>query len=351
MRSETLKILLVDDEPAHAEALRRILKKADPRIEVRVAGTLAKFRLLATADPPDIAIMDLNLPDGRALEELISPPEDGPFPILLMTGYGDEQIAVSAMKAGAIDYIVKSEEAFAAIPHTIERALREWRLLQDRKSAGEIIQASLREKEVLLREIHHRVKNNMQVISSLFNLQAGHTLNVECREILKEGQNRLRAMSLVHEKLYQSRDLSKIDLPGYIQSLTAHLFHVDLVDPDQVRLETDFEDVVLDINSAIPCGLILNELISNALKHAFPEKRKGILKIRLKRRTDGSVELRVADDGIGFPEGLDFRQAESFGLQIVNLLVGQLNAAFELERGSGTAFTVTFWDMKCPPRT
>jgi PAS domain S-box-containing protein len=225
-----------------------------------------------------------------------------------------------------------------------------YRDITERTRTEEALRTSLREKEILLREIHHRVKNNMQVISSLFSLQAGHTTNEECRGILKEGQTRIRSMSLVHEKLYQSSDLSKIDFAGYIQSLAVHLLHVYLVNPAQVRMETDFEDVSLDINSAVPCGLILNELISNALKHAFPGGRTGEIKIGLRRGPGGAVELRVADDGVGFPKGLDFRKAESFGLQIVNLLVGQLEAAIDLDRTKGTAFTMTFRELKYAPR-
>jgi PAS domain S-box-containing protein len=222
--------------------------------------------------------------------------------------------------------------------------------ITERKRAEEALRSSLREKEVLLREVHHRVKNNMQIVSSLFNLQAGYTTSEECRGILKEGQTRIRSMGLVHEKLYKSRDLSKIDLAGYIQSLAAHLFHVYLVNPEQVRMETEFEDVSVDINSAVPCGLILNELISNALKHAFPEGRTGVIKIGLRRGPGGAVELRVADDGVGLPEGLNFRKAESFGLQIVNLLVDQLEAAIDLDRTKGTAITMTFRELKYAPR-
>ncbi len=220
----------------------------------------------------------------------------------------------------------------------------------DRRKAEESIQASLREKEVMLREIHHRVKNNMQVISSLFNLQAGKTRNTECRKILKEGQTRLRAMSLVHEKLYQSHDLSKIDLAVYVRSLADHLFNVYLTDPNQVRLEMNFEEVPLDINSAVPCGLILNELISNSLKHAFPESRKGMIRIGVRPGPDDTIIIRVADNGIGFPKNLDFRQSESLGLQIANLLVAQLEGTIELNRENGTIFTVTFRKLKYAPR-
>ncbi|MCX6560756.1 MAG: PAS domain S-box protein [Candidatus Aminicenantes bacterium] len=214
------------------------------------------------------------------------------------------------------------------------------------KQAEESIRASLREKEVLLREVHHRVKNNMQVISSLFNLQAGHTLNEDGRAILKEAQARIRAISLVHEKLYQSADLSRIDLGGYLNSLAIHLVHFYRPQPGLVRLETDLEEATLGITSAIPCGLLLNELISNALKHAFAQNRAGVIRIGLKHGPGDLIVIRVADDGIGFPEDLDFRKSDSLGLQIVNLLAGQLNATIELDRTNGTAFTLTFREVE-----
>jgi PAS domain S-box-containing protein len=222
--------------------------------------------------------------------------------------------------------------------------------ITERKRAEEAIRVSLQEKEVLLREIHHRVKNNLQVISSLFNLQAGHTLNEGCRAILKAAQTRIRSISLIHERLYQSGQLSRIDFGGYLNSLAVHLIHVYCPQPGRIRLETDFEDMTLDIASAIPCGLLLNELISNALKHAFPENRGGIVRIGLKHEPDGLIEIRVADNGIGFPENLDFRNARSFGLQIVSLLGGQLDATIELDRTSGTAFTAIFRELKYPSR-
>ncbi|MBN1940085.1 MAG: PAS domain-containing protein [Candidatus Aminicenantes bacterium] len=214
--------------------------------------------------------------------------------------------------------------------------------ITDRTLMEKNLRASLREKDVLLQEIHHRVKNNMQVISSLFSIQSRHTQNAECREILREGQARIRSMSLVHERLYQSSDLSRIDLPEYIQSLIVHLFQVHLVDAEQVRLETDLEPISLEINTAVPFGLIINELISNAIKHAFPDGRKGLIKIRLRRGAGGEVILRVADDGVGFQGGLDFRKAESFGLKIVNLLVSQVRGVIDLDRSGGTAFIITF---------
>ncbi len=220
-----------------------------------------------------------------------------------------------------------------------------------RKMMEDAVRASLREKEILLREIHHRVKNNMQVISSLLNLQADHVADADARRMLKEGQLRIRSMALIHEKLYQARDLSKVEFASYIQSLTAHLFKFFKVDPGQVRLESDLEDVRLDINTAVPCGLLFNELISNVLKHAFPGGRKGTVRIRLWREKDGGLKLRVADDGVGIPQALDYRRAESFGLQIVDLLIGQIEGKVELDRTNGTDFTVSFRELGYKPRT
>jgi PAS domain S-box-containing protein len=217
--------------------------------------------------------------------------------------------------------------------------------------AEEALRASLKEKEVLLREIHHRVKNNMQIISSLFNLQARHIKEESAKRILREGQTRIRSMALIHEKLYQSRDLSKINFGNYIQSLSVHLAQIYMVDADRIRLETDLEDVFLDINSAVPCGLLANELISNSFKHAFPEGRKGVVRVGLRKRNDGTVELQIADNGVGLPEGLDFRHTESLGLQIVSLLIDQLEGTVTVDRKKGTAFTLAFHELKYKPRS
>jgi len=590
-KENSIRILLGESDPANVESIRRAFRESETRAEFDVAGSLPEFRDLGAARSPDIALLDENLPGGNALEILRPAPEDGAFPIVILAEAGDERTALSALKAGAMDYIRPSPAVFAGLPFTVNRVLREWRLRLERKRsldaladseaslqailqstadgivaisrdnrilyynerfvemwqippgtitaggpAGVIrcvldqvvdpdglmikvtalgatleddfetihlkdgrvfdrvsrplldgrnhrgrvwsfsdvgeqirteaalreseeifrqfminspiyvffkddqnrairlsknfetmlgrpieellgkkmdeffpverigtmseddlqilktgkkveideeigdrhyttikfpihieggrdlagfmiditdrklmetnLRASLREKDVLLQEIHHRVKNNMQVISSLFSIQARQVENQECRQILKEGQTRIRSMSLVHEKLYQSRDLSKIDLPEYIKSLAAHLFQAHLVDPDQVKMEMDFEDIALDVNTAVPFGLILNELISNALKHGFPKGRKGTLKIRLRRGAGGEVMLRVADDGVGYQGVLDFRNAESFGLKIINLLVKQLDGVIDLDRKGGTAFIVTFREPK-----
>jgi PAS domain S-box-containing protein len=464
-----IRIMIVEDKAAHAEAIRRAFEAAGADAEeIQVAGTLREYRESAAARAPDIAVMDLNLPDGRAVEVLTSPPESGPFPILIMTGCGTEQAAVEALKSGALDYIVKSPEAFADMPRTVARALREWTMLQERKRAeealrraeenfrrslddsplgvrivtvegetvyanraileiygydsieelrttplkrrytpqsyadqqirmekrnrgeydppeyevsiirknGEVrhlqvfrkeilwngekqfqviyrditerkkaeekIAASLREKEVLLREIHHRVKNNMQIISSLLRLQSRSIEDEKMREIFNESQSRIRSMSLIHEKLYESKDFSRIDFSDYIGKMVTHLFVVYRMNPGDVHFKVEAKDIHLDITRAIPCGLIINELVSNALKYAFPAGKKGDLLIRMNKDESGKYHLLVKDTGIGLPPNFDIRTTETLGFQIVNDLVKQLDGTIELKRDEGTEFRIVF---------
>jgi PAS domain S-box-containing protein len=214
-----------------------------------------------------------------------------------------------------------------------------------RKRAEAQIMASLQEKEVLLKEVHHRVKNNMQVISSLLNLQSRQIKDPDVLEMFKESQRRIRSMALIHERLYQSSDLSRIEFSQYLRNLATHLFHSYQADSSRIHLKIDAEEVFLNINTAIPCGLIVNELISNALKHGFPEGRSGQLDIDLRRVAGDGYVLRVKDDGVGFPEGLDFRKTETLGMQIISTLVEQIDGRVELSRKKGTAFRLEFNEL------
>ena len=209
-----------------------------------------------------------------------------------------------------------------------------------RKHATEQLRKSLREKEMLLQEIHHRVKNNMQIISSLLNLQASQTKDNDFLKMVKVSQNRIRSMALVHEKLYGSKDFSKINFSDYAESLVVHLFQFHQVDPNRVQLKTDLEDVFLDIQTAIPSGLILNELVTNSLKHAFPEGKNGEIIVELHPSADHAFQIIVRDNGVGIPKDLDIGHTASMGLQIVTMLVGQLEGSLEVQRESGTTVKV-----------
>jgi len=218
--------------------------------------------------------------------------------------------------------------------------------MTERKQMEEALRLSLKEKEVLLKEIHHRVKNNMQIISSILNLQARSVKDPAALECLRGCQSRIRSMALVHEKLYRSSDFSRIDFGEYVRSLVTALFQSCRTDSNRVRLDCKAEDVFLDINTAIPCGLVANELIVNALKHAFPEGRSGVIKTRLRPLGKDEYRFVISDNGVGFPKDLDFRNTESLGMQLVTLLVGQLDGTIHLKRKGGTTFDIVFKERK-----
>lgn len=214
------------------------------------------------------------------------------------------------------------------------------RNIDDRKHAEEQIRTSLEEKEVLLKEIHHRVKNNMQIISSLLNLQSRSVKDENSLEILKESQNRVKSMAMIHESLYRTHNLARINFEKYIQNLVSGLFSSYGINPGTIKTKLDLDDVLLDIDTAIPCGLILNELVTNSLKHAFPKGREGEMNVVLSQEDKNNMKIIVSDNGIGFPENIDFRNTESLGLQLVNTLVGQLKGEIKLEKDNGTKFSI-----------
>lgn len=215
--------------------------------------------------------------------------------------------------------------------------------IAERKRTRDQIEQSLKEKEVLLKEIHHRVKNNLQIIHSLFNLQSNHIEDRRAIDMLRESQNRVYSMALVHEHLYQSKDLASIDFARYVKTLSEDLLHSYESDTGRFSLETKVADnVIFGIDTAIPCGLIISELVSNALKHGFPNGRTGHLKVRLGVDVEGLAILIVKDDGVGFPQNLDFRNTTSLGLQLVNILIAQLGGSIEMNNESGTTFRMTF---------
>ena len=218
--------------------------------------------------------------------------------------------------------------------------------ITERKQAEETLKASLREKEVLLKEIHHRVKNNMQVMSSLVDLQADRTQDEAVRAVLQDVMHRVRSMALVHEKLYQSTDMARVEFAEYAQSLLGYLWRAYGTTASGVRLTLDLEPVPLSVNVAVPCGLILNELATNALKYAFRARTASRLAAKWPCRfvatTKAGYACAVRDNGVGLPPGLDWRKAKSLGLHLVQILAQQLHATVEVCGGEGTEFIIAF---------
>jgi PAS domain S-box-containing protein len=209
------------------------------------------------------------------------------------------------------------------------------------RASEEHLKAALHEKEVLLKEIHHRVKNNLQVVASLLALQADRLKDPVDVALFEDTQHRVNSMALVHESLYSHGDLAHLDFASYIERLATHLVQASAAEGARLRVRTELEGLALDVDAAIPCGLILNELLTNALKYAFPDGRAGDITIGLQSGA-GQVTLLVRDTGVGFPGDLDFRRTESLGLQLVGMLTEQLGGTLTLTRAPGTTFTLTF---------
>lgn len=210
-----------------------------------------------------------------------------------------------------------------------------------RKQAEETVRASLTQKETLLKEIHHRIKNNLHTVNALLGLQAFNLTPEKVTQALKESQNRIKSIALVHEKLYRSMDVGRLNFAEYLRSLSEDLLRGFGMRDGRVELEVDAEDIYLDIDTAMPCGLVLNELITNSLRHGFPGNRSGTIRVSLKQ-VDDNVMLSVEDDGVGLPEGFDVSQSASLGLKLVNSLAGQLEGSLEFEPCSGACVRLYF---------
>ena len=210
-----------------------------------------------------------------------------------------------------------------------------------RKHMEKALKQSLKDKDLLIGEIHHRVKNNLMIITSLLSLQSSYIEDQQSRTLFEESENRARSMAIIHEKLYQSGEAKRIDFEEYIQSLGSELYHTYAINP-YLNLQMDLEkDLILDVDTAIPLGLIFNELFTNSLKHAFPAGRKGTIKVSFHKFGE-KYQLIVEDDGVGLPEDLNLEESDSFGLRLVNALTQQINAKMDLNNSHGTKYTITF---------
>ncbi|MBE8996851.1 PAS domain-containing protein [Nostoc sp. LEGE 12447] len=218
--------------------------------------------------------------------------------------------------------------------------------ITEHKQAEEKIIASLKEKEVLLKEIHHRVKNNLGIVSSLLQMQCRRTQDPVVTALLRDSQNRIASIALVHEKLYRSEDLADIDFAQYIPDLTTHLFDSYNVNSSQIHLKIQVDDASLDIETAIPCGLIINELVSNALKYAFVGNIRGEIEVKFYQKSESILTLIIRDNGIGLPENFDSKKAKTLGITLVQGLVKQLRGKLEIASHQGTQFKITFTNSR-----
>ncbi len=379
---------MIEDNFKDVRLIQEMLKEVSNFIfEFKQAERLEEGLEYLKNDKFDILLLDLNLPDSTGFNTFIKARDSkSKVPIVILSGAADEETAIEAVHEGAQDYLMKGEVdgklLARSIFYAIERKKAEEELIKhrdhleelvekrtlglkeankqlrreinERKQAEEEIRASLEEKKILLDEIQERIQNSLQTIISIIDAEYFQNNHKKPNDFNQEIENRAKAVELINEKLYQSEDFAMIDFACYIRDMTNYLFDYYAVDSNLISLEMDIEGIPLDIDVAIPCGLIINELVTNSLKHAFPwaintanesdiSKDAENGKIYVKFHPDnGKMVLNVADNGIGLPDNIDFLNTETTGFRLVNKLVKQLNGEIEINRTEGTEFKIIF---------
>ena len=356
--SEPLRVLLVEDSAGDAALIERTLTKSGYTVYSERVVNAQEMRAALAKQPWDVIIADYRLPEFGAPSALSILQQNGQdIPFIVVSGAMGEDVAVAMMKAGAQDYLLKHD--LARLAPAVEREIRDARTRREREQAETALGESekrltaqgaeferqtelLHHSETMLREIHHRVKNNMQVMSSLLSLQSRAASNPAISRMLEENQNRIQSMALLHEILYQSEDLATVDFSKYVRRMAEHLFRSYGVDNRQIRLHTELEPVGIELDDALPCALLISEVISNSLKHGFPERREGEVRIVLRSQSGTGVSLAISDNGVGLPANLDWKTSGSLGLRLVRALAEQLNASLDIRSQGGTEVQLVF---------
>ena len=465
-----IKIFVIEDNPGDLVLIREMIKDSGLEFELENSETLKEGLETFKKLDYDILLLDLGLPDSDGIETFLKAHSElTNKPIIILTGFSDEEQATNAVSRGAQDYLIKGQVdpnlLSKSIRYALERKKSELKILKEEEKsrtyfdsagvmravvgidkkikeinskgceilgyskeelmgknwfeylspknreknekifeemiAGTIspysqkeqtilrkngekriiswsitllkddsgrvssiinsgeditkskqyekdIKSSLEEKELLLREIHHRVKNNLQIISSLLNLQANHIKDEDILDHFNDYQNRIKSISLVHEKLYRSSDIGQVEMSNYTQHLVEDLVR-NYGRPD-LDILFDIEEVKLGIDTAIPCGLIINELVSNSLKHAFPDNKTGEIRIKFNKNASNEFELLIQDNGVGISPKIDLEHSETLGLELVSSLVQQLDGCMQMQKNPGTTFYIKFQEIKYSKR-
>ncbi len=334
-----MNILLVEDEPGDVLLIQEMFKEiVDTDFKLIHTNRLELALQHLIKDNFDAMLLDLGLLDSQGMNTFTTMRMHSPqLPIIILTGLIDEEFAVNAIGEGAQDYLIKGQIDGRLLIRSIRYAI-------ERKNSEELLKKSLKEKELLIKEIHHRVKNNLMVISGLLNLQSQYIHDQKDLAFFEESQARAKSMALIHERLYQSDNFKSIDFGEYIVKLTNDLFHAYVNDFNRIKLNISVENIMVDVDTAIPLGLIVNELLSNSMKHGFPKGKGGEIHIKFHHYHD-KLQLIVKDNGIGLSGKLDYKNTDSLGLQLVNLLTGQIDGELEVNMNGGTEFIISFTEV------
>jgi len=356
-------ILVVDDQPSQLLSHEVILRELGERLVTARSGREALQRLMD--EDFAVILLDVNMPDMDGFETaslIHQHPRFEKTPIVFVTGAQPTTLdLLKGYRVGAVDYVevpVVPEilRSKVAVFVDLNRKRRDLQRLNDalqaeiaqRRNAEEAVRHS-REKEVLLQEIHHRVKNNLQIITSLLRMQSRAVQDPAFSEALRECQNRVASMALIHDKLYRARDLARVSFGEYVRDLTNNILTSYALPARSVRVRLDIDDLSLSLDYAVPCGLILNELMSNCLKHAFPVGHSGTVYIGFHAEGEEELCLVVRDDGVGVPADVDLARTSSLGWRLIRALVEQLGGVVQCQTAGGTSIEIRFARQNAPP--
>ncbi|MGE0020579.1 MAG: histidine kinase dimerization/phosphoacceptor domain -containing protein [Draconibacterium sp.] len=342
-----ISVLFVDDNETIRQLYRRILEKHVTHLYIAENGSHGLE--LYQKHKPDLVITDMVMPVMNGLEmvkEIKKFAPDAKF--VVMSAYSEKDSFIESIHLGVDGYLMKPVEAKKLLSLIDEFAgitLMKWELEakeKKRQEAEDNMKKSLSEKDVLLREVHHRVKNNMQIISSILSMQSRNIDDPRLQEILQESQNRIHSMALIHENLYNHKSLANIMFSTYIKSLTGNIARTYSNQQANIQFDYQIDDAYLPMDIAIPCGLIINELISNSFKYAFVNRPSGIISIHFKNIRDNEYTLIVADNGVGIPPDINVLKTKSLGMKILHRLVQQIDGEIANDFSNGTKFIIHF---------
>lgn len=342
-----ISLLFVDDNATIRKLYKRLLEKHVNHLYIAENGLHGLE--LYQKHKPDLVITDMVMPVMNGLEmvkEIKKVAPDAKF--VVMSAYSEKDSFVESIHLGIDGYLMKPVEAKKLLSLIDEFAgitLMKWELERKekkRQEAEDFLKKSLEEKDVLLREVHHRVKNNMQIISSILSMQSRNIDEPRLKAALQESQNRIHSMALIHENLYNHKSLANIMFSTYVKSLCGNIARTYANHQSNVQFDFKIDDAYLPMDIAIPCGLIINELISNSFKYAFINKKNGVISIHFTALHDDEFELKVADNGIGIPDDVNILKTKSLGMKILHKLVQQIEGELQNDFSDGTNFTIKF---------
>ncbi len=342
-----ISVLFVDDNETIRQLYRRILEKHVNHLYIAENGSNGLELYLK--HKPDLVITDMVMPVMNGLEMVKEIKKIAPeAKFVVMSAYSEKDSFIESIHLGVDGYLMKPVEAKKLLSLIDEFAgitLMKWELEakeKKRQEAEEYLKKSLAEKDVLLREVHHRVKNNMQIISSILSMQSRNIDDPKLKEVLQESQNRIHSMALIHENLYNHKNLANIMFSTYIKSLAGNIARTYSNQQANIHFDYQIDDAYLPMDLAIPCGLIINELISNSFKYAFVNRNEGIISIHFEATGNDMFLLTVADNGVGIPSDVNILKTKSLGMKILHRLVQQIDGELTSDFSNGTKFIIQF---------